>query len=188
MRKRLIPFEPYLVGDVGGLIDRISARAAPDFAVSIAHEEACDDDPDDCTEYDTADTRPNDYSDRDTGIPGGEKDQMLGRNGVRLTGLLLRRRGKTGIWPSSSTVDGSVSPGKIVGVGQTDKEWRCPREGNSPVDRVLVIRHDLVWRMERRGNEHGVRRPAIFWGQRDVRTLRWISVGEWGGSGSGYIT
>lgn len=118
----------------------------------------------------------------------GKKGQMSGQNGVGLTGLLLRRRGKTGIWPPSSTVHGSPSPGKVVGVGQTDKEWRCPREGNSPVDRVLVIRHDLVWGMESRGNDHGVRRPAIFWGQRDVRTLRWISVGEWGGSGSGYIT
>ena len=70
VRNRLVRLESRLIGDVGGVVDRIRARAAPDFAVSMAHKEACGDNTDDCTEHDTANTRSNDYADGDTGIPG----------------------------------------------------------------------------------------------------------------------
>lgn len=51
VRNRLCPLESRLIGDVGGMVNRIGARAAPDFVISIAHKVACDDDADDCTEH-----------------------------------------------------------------------------------------------------------------------------------------
>jgi len=64
------PLESHLIGDVGGILDGISARTAPDFVVSVAGEEACDDDADDCAEGETANTRSNDDADRDPRTPG----------------------------------------------------------------------------------------------------------------------
>lgn len=55
--------------DVGGMVNRIGARVAPDFAVSIACEEACNDDAGDHTEHNTANGRSSDYTHRDTGTP-----------------------------------------------------------------------------------------------------------------------
>jgi len=70
VRNSLVPLESRLIGDIGGVVNGISARAAPDFAVLMAHKEACDDDTNDCTEHEAANTRSNDYADRDPGIPG----------------------------------------------------------------------------------------------------------------------
>ena len=70
MRKSLAPLKSRLIGDVGGVVNGVAARAAPDFAVSMAHKEACDNNTDDCTEQETTDTRPNDYADSNAGISG----------------------------------------------------------------------------------------------------------------------
>lgn len=70
LRNILVPLESRLVGDIDRVVNRIGARAAPDFAVSMAHEEACDNDTDDCTEHETANSGSNDYAGGDAGIPG----------------------------------------------------------------------------------------------------------------------
>ena len=70
MRSSLVPLESGLIGDVGGVVNGVAARAAPDFAVSMAHKEACDNNTDYCTEQETAKTRSNNCADRDAGIPG----------------------------------------------------------------------------------------------------------------------
>jgi len=69
MRNSLVPLESGLIGDIGGVVNGVAARAAPDFAVSMAGKEACDNNTDDCTEQETAKTGSNDYADRDARIP-----------------------------------------------------------------------------------------------------------------------
>lgn len=56
VRNSVGPLVSRLIGDVGGLVNRIGARAAPDLVVSIAHKEACDDDAGDCTKHEGANT------------------------------------------------------------------------------------------------------------------------------------
>ena len=68
LRSALVPLDSNLI-DVGGVLDRISARTAPDFVVSMARKEACDDDPDDCTKYKTTNTRSDDDAERDVRMP-----------------------------------------------------------------------------------------------------------------------
>ena len=52
-RSSFIPLESHLSGDVGGVLNGVSARAAPDFVVSMSDKETCDDDPDDRAEHET---------------------------------------------------------------------------------------------------------------------------------------
>jgi len=57
LRNRVGPLVSRLIGgDVGGLVNRVGARAARDFVVSVAHKEACDDNADDSTEHEAANT------------------------------------------------------------------------------------------------------------------------------------
>lgn len=70
VRTSLVPLESRLIGDVGGVVNRITARAPPNFAVSMAHKEACNDNTDYCTEHNTTNAGSNDCTDGDTGTPG----------------------------------------------------------------------------------------------------------------------
>lgn len=56
VRNSVGPLVSRLIGDVGGLINRIGARTAPDLVVSIAHKEACNDDAGHCTKHEAANT------------------------------------------------------------------------------------------------------------------------------------
>jgi len=53
-RNTFVPLESYLSGDVGGVLNGVGARTTPDLVVSVSDEEACDEDPDDCAEHETA--------------------------------------------------------------------------------------------------------------------------------------
>lgn len=50
-----VPLES-LIGNEGGLVNRIGARAAPDFVVLATSEAACNDYPDNCTKNETTNT------------------------------------------------------------------------------------------------------------------------------------
>lgn len=54
-RRILVPLES-LTGNEGGLVNRIGARAAPDFVVLATSEAACNDYPDNCAKNETANT------------------------------------------------------------------------------------------------------------------------------------
>jgi hypothetical protein len=56
VRNSVGPLVSRLIGYVGGLVNRIGARAAPDLVVSIAHKEACDEDASECTKHEGANT------------------------------------------------------------------------------------------------------------------------------------
>lgn len=118
MSNSLVPLEPLLVmvADIGSLVDRISAGVAPDFIVSMTGEEACNDYADNRAEHDATNARSNDDRDRDTRFPARNiRYQSLSEAVGCLRGL--SDRGKTGGWPTTSTVDGSISPRITVGIG-----------------------------------------------------------------------
>jgi len=136
MRSTLVPLESGLIGDVGSVVNGVAARAAPDFAVSMAHKEACDNNTDDCTEQETTKTRSNNYADRDAGIPGRNIRWI---NRIRIICCLLGSSGKARVRPTPSTVQGSISPRKTVCIGHTKEEGSCPRERDSPVQGAHVV-------------------------------------------------
>ena len=55
-RRTLVPLESLIGGNEGGLINRIGARAAPDFVVLVTSEAACNDYSDNCAKNETANT------------------------------------------------------------------------------------------------------------------------------------
>lgn len=65
----LVPLES-LTGDEGRLINRVGARAASDFVVLVTSEATCNDYPDNCAKDETANTRPDDDSGRNSRFPG----------------------------------------------------------------------------------------------------------------------
>lgn len=96
--------------------------------------------------------------------------------------------GKTGGWPTPSTVQGAVSPRKTVGVSETDEKGRCPGEGDGPVYGTHVVGHDLVWRMEGGGDEHSERRCAALGDEGNVGALGCVLGGREAAEVSGSFT
>lgn len=56
----LVPLEALLITDVGGMVNRIGARVTPDFIVSTADTEACDDGAEDGAKHKATNARSND--------------------------------------------------------------------------------------------------------------------------------
>lgn len=137
LRSALAPLEPVLIRDVGCLVDRIRARVAPDFGVSIADKEACDGETNDCTEHKTANARSNSHADGDAGSPGRKIRYSIDRD---WTADRLPRAGrKTRIRYPCSAVDGSVRPRSTVGISENEEEGGRPSEGDGPVYGTHVI-------------------------------------------------
>ena len=92
LRPALVPLEPVLIRDVGCLVNRIRARVAPDFRVSIADKEACDGDANDRTEHKTANAGSYSCADGDAGSPGRNVRYSTDRDRRQVAYLVLEER------------------------------------------------------------------------------------------------
>lgn len=83
VRNSLVPLESHLGGDVGGVLNGVGARAAPDFVVSMAREATRDNDSKDCAQHETTDTGSNDDTGRYARMPYEMSDTGSARHGQR---------------------------------------------------------------------------------------------------------